>query len=412
MPEDLEDEESEPQNETADEQEVFLLPYGADGLIDSAIRLGKKLLKLPRCSQDERATLEKAICALRQLPKVTPELAVEYGFSYRDSTDDLHYWSVYFDETELKWSAGGSVYGPAGGDSYTSFQFSLLRGGEDSPIGSRSSWLDWEYDFDQATSIEANDYNPEPDKPDAAAPEAPEVVPVVRYQFDSESQSWRVVDEFQQGLKAFPRLPDPIACLRFGKLKFSTYDDYSGTEVECPNCGKINVLKEDAGEYDSSGLLVGCAGCPCCIAFVQWPTRDEAEAAGDRAQIQMFDIMTTRQQRFDQGCLKSPDQLPEIRDDAFTLEWALEKGNRFNKDEVYTVIKHRGKTIFRELALWEGGFRYRRVADILKKKYGSHLTDVIPTLGGWLYLGGDSFVARWDAEQARKDLFGKEDERA
>jgi hypothetical protein len=407
MPEDLEDEESEPQNETADEQEVFLLPYGADGLIDSAIRLANKLLDLPRCSQDERATLEKALRALRQMPKVTSELAVEYSFSYRDSSDDLHYWSVYFDETELKWSAGGSVYGPAGGDSYTSFQFSLLRGGEDSPIGSRSSWFDWEYDFDQATNIEANDYNPEPDKPDAAAPEAPEVVPVVRYQFDSESQSWRVVDEFQLELKAFPRLPDPIACLRFGKLKFSTYDDYGGTEVECPNCGTINVLEKDRGEYDSSGLLVHCGSCPCCVAFIQWPTQREAEAAGDSAQMKMFDVMTTRQQCFERGRLKSPDQLPDINDEIFRLEWDLENASPSNGNEVYTLIKHKGETIFKELAFWEGGFRYAQVAKILKEKYGSRLTDVIPTPAGWFYLEGDGFIHRWDAEQARKELFGK-----
>ena len=79
-----------------------------------------------------------------------------------------------------------------------------------------------------------------------------------------------------------------------------------------------------------------------------------------------------------------------------------------NGNEVYTLIKHSGETIFKELAFWEGGFRYRQVAEILKKKYGSRLTDLIPTLGGWLYLGGDSFVARGTQKQPEKTYSAKQ----
>lgn len=394
MPEDLEDE-REPNSEGADEDEAFLLPYGAAELIDSAIRLAHKLLEWPGCSQAKRETLEKALFALGELPKVTPKLAVEYGFSYRDSRDDLHYWSVYFDETELKWSAGGYVHGPAGGDSYTSFQFSLFRGGEDSQMGGRSYWFDWEYDVDQATSIEANDYSPEPDVPE---------IPVVRYQLHQGTHRWVVVDEFQlTAAKSFPKLTDAIACVRFAKIRFSTYDDCAGTEIECPNCGEINVLEKDDGEYSSDGLSVACESCPCALAVIHWPTRKEAEAAGDRSTVEVFDIMSTHQQRFQRSCLKSPDQLPDIENETFTLEWDLED----NGNEVYTLIKHKDKTIFKELAFWEGGFRYGQVAKILKEKYGARLTDVIPTPAGWFYLEGDGFIHRWDAEMARKELFGK-----
>jgi len=47
------------------------------------------------------------------------------------------------------------------------------------------------------------------------------------------------------------------------------------------------------------------------------------------------------------------------------------------------------------------------VAKILKEKYGSRLTDVIPTPAGRFYLEGDGFIHRLDAEQVRKELFGK-----
>jgi hypothetical protein len=171
MSDDLENEDIESEDELADAEE-FLITRVADRLIDGAAELAKKLLELPMCSEDQRAALEKAISALGRLPKPTADLVVEYGFSYRGSYDDAHYWSVYFDETELKWSAGGYIHGPAGGDSYTSFQLSLFRGGEDWPIGSAEAWLDWKCNFDCAVDISANDYNPETNTSATDEPEA------------------------------------------------------------------------------------------------------------------------------------------------------------------------------------------------------------------------------------------------
>ena len=225
----------------------------------------------------------------------------------------------------------------------------------------------------------------------------------VRYEYDSEQDRWLVRKHSPPSRpKVFPNLTDPLACLRFRNLTFSTYDYCPGAQIECPNCGHLNILKKYDGEYSSDGLLVHCDECPCSIAFIAWPTRQDAIAAGARSTVRMFDIMESRDRKFQRDCLRSPSQLPDIDDEDFTLMWDTQKVD----GEMYTLLKHGDTVIFKEIAFFEGGFRYKEVAEVLKEKYGERLKDLMPTPSGWLYLGGDSLPALWDAKKARTALFG------
>jgi hypothetical protein len=145
----------EEEDDLADEDDVeyeqeFLIDESMRDLIDAAVWLAGRLLTNPACSSGQGATLAKALLGLARLPRSTPGLTVDFGFSVSCGGDgDARYWSVHLDETELMWSAGGYIHGPNGGDSFTSFQLSLLRGVDDVPLGSASAWLELK---DYATS--------------------------------------------------------------------------------------------------------------------------------------------------------------------------------------------------------------------------------------------------------------------
>jgi hypothetical protein len=126
----------------AEFEQEFLIDESYRDLIDGAVWLAGRLLTNPACTSDQSATLAKALLGLARLPRPTPGLTVEFGFSASwDGGGDTRYWSVHLDETELMWSAGGYIRGPNGGDSFTSFQLSLLRGANDVPLGSANAWL-------------------------------------------------------------------------------------------------------------------------------------------------------------------------------------------------------------------------------------------------------------------------------
>ena len=86
---------------------------------------------------------------------------MDYGFGLRDGKDNLYYWAIHFDDTELMWTAGGSEMGPGGSDSYTSFQLSLLRGGKDNATGAVDAWYEMHRNISRATSFEIEDNSDE-----------------------------------------------------------------------------------------------------------------------------------------------------------------------------------------------------------------------------------------------------------
>jgi hypothetical protein len=229
------------------------------------------------------------------------------------------------------------------------------------------------------------------------------------YRYDSQSGSWSNTHdaEHARAQTTFPHYSDHFERLRFTLLHFSIYDAWEGADVECPNCGWRGTLRKN-GEWSEFGIESECDDCSQVLAYVAFPTHAEAVAAGDNSTVKMFEIMDSRTERFERTSLKTVDQLPEIDEQEFVLNWHTVERTETDR-ESYTLIQHNDHVIFRELAFFEGGFRYEPVARILKQKYGDRLKDVVPTHMGWLFLGGDSYSAMREAEDARQLLFGKPD---
>jgi hypothetical protein len=72
---------------------------------------------------------------------------------------------------------------------------------------------------------------------------------------------------------------------------------------------------------ESDHLELLCDNCYEPVACVWFPTKAEAEAAGDKATLAMFDAMESNWHRHTQQRLKSADQLPEIDSDEIFLTW-------------------------------------------------------------------------------------------
>ena len=154
------EEETEVESER-DSEDEFLIAESSRVLIDSAVWLAGRLLTHPACTREKRAALAKALVGLTRLPRSTPGLTVDFGFSIQQADGDPRYWSVSLDETELMWSAGGYVHGPMGGDSFTSFQLSLLRGSQDTPIGDVGAWLELKQHLKKNIDVTADDASDE-----------------------------------------------------------------------------------------------------------------------------------------------------------------------------------------------------------------------------------------------------------
>jgi|HubBroStandDraft_5_1064220.scaffolds.fasta_scaffold27558_3 hypothetical protein len=146
--------------EDTDREDQFLITRSSRELIESAVRLIGELSKHPSCTPKQRNALATAMVGFTRLPKTTPGLSVDFGFSIR-AGGDLRYWSVHFDDRTLMWSVGGCVHGPYGSDSFTSFQLSLLHRSQDNPIGDAEIWLELDEYLTEEIDVQANDMSDE-----------------------------------------------------------------------------------------------------------------------------------------------------------------------------------------------------------------------------------------------------------
>jgi len=105
--------------------------------------------------------------------------------------------------------------------------------------------------------------------------------------------------------------------------------------------------------------------------------------------------------RWEAASLKVPEQLPDLKGSALRLTWDLVTGGSKQFD---TVIRHGKREVWREPSLYEGYQRFQDIVDILKVKYGSRLSDVVPTDASALYLYGDSISSIDFVRQIRESL--------
>lgn len=186
-------------------------------------------------------------------------------------------------------------------------------------------------------------------------------------------------------------------------------DDWKSVTLRCEHCGWTGTFME--GGLELRRELAECH-CPRCsggenhevLATVLYPTLEEAAARGDlgsveeRAHIQ---AAVSFRDRFAALKLKNPHLLPAIEDASFVLHWDVIG----QEPDCETVIRHGDRIIAREPAVFEGVHRYRRVAELLRRRYGKALQDLIPTEASRLYLWGDDLSAPEKVEATRREIF-------
>jgi hypothetical protein len=182
----------------------------------------------------------------------------------------------------------------------------------------------------------------------------------------------------------------PSKLVRFRPEYFDYYDDWEQKEIQCPNCLWRGCIGDGVIDLHNGFLDSTCPRCPVMFAVVRYATTDEIRKYGDEADRAGLAIRESRSEIIRKEGLNSPEQLPDIDEPEFRLEWDFETESEPH-DEVYTVIRHNGKPIFKELAFWEGYTRFVKVAEVLCLKYGTRLTDLVPTDRSVLYLYGDDY---------------------
>jgi hypothetical protein len=171
---------------------------------------------------------------------------------------------------------------------------------------------------------------------------------------------------------------------------FNYYEAWQSVELKCPLGHWAGTFKQGAVSYHRD--LMDCS-CPICdpmsnsiLAIVNYPTLDEMRRSGDESAIARAERIEDFQRTFSDGKLKDKDQLPTLDPAPFTLIWDFVDVN----DERFTVIRYEDLALFSEPALWEGYERFAAVCKIVRKKYGSRVKDLVPSLGSELYLYGDA----------------------
>ena len=137
--------------------------------------------------------------------------------------------------------------------------------------------------------------------------------------------------------------------------------------------------------------------------MVALPTIEESKENWDdlsEADRLLVSLVEEGRAEFLARSLKSPDQLPDIEADSFTLAWDVE-GAGFKRE---TVISLGDLCIWREPSGYENFDRFIEVSAILKKKYGRRLTDLIPTQDSEYSLYGDRLHSLRLVADARKKL--------
>ena len=184
-------------------------------------------------------------------------------------------------------------------------------------------------------------------------------------------------------------------------LQTPTYYTYKKHHYQCKNCtwqGLGSELRQ--GELFNELFELDCPSCSESVTFVPYPTTVESRANWDllsdreRAQVKRVETHLTK---FETMSLKTTEQLPDITAPAFSLIW--------DYVDNMTMLRHGETVIFSEPALYEGYERFEEVALILKERYGTALTDLVPSQASWFYLYGDAISSSSRLQKFRRITF-------
>ena len=165
--------------------------------------------------------------------------------------------------------------------------------------------------------------------------------------------------------------------------------------MTCRKCGWQGTSKQADLEIGSLSFHYDCPKCSKALAVFDHTSHLETKqmaAKGNEKAKRALPRVLSREEflaRASESELKTPDQLPDLEGEEIVIEWDFED-SKPGEDDNWTVLRHEGKEIWREIAYYEGLDRYREVATILIEKYADRLVGFPATSDSFLYLYGDN----------------------
>ncbi len=189
--------------------------------------------------------------------------------------------------------------------------------------------------------------------------------------------------------------------------RFNYYSDWKIKVLHCNKCGWEGTFEKGYVEPFDEGMECTCPRCEWqvapILAMVLYPTDAETEANWDKiseAEKEEHIRHKRLRERWKETILKATSQLPDIDGDnlIFTWDFTIEGNDRWN------IIHYKEKVIWKEIAIYESAERFSMVAEILQKKYGPRIADLVPTDASYTWLYGDSLRSEYKVEEARRKL--------
>ena len=177
------------------------------------------------------------------------------------------------------------------------------------------------------------------------------------------------------------------------------YYDYDGSAtIACPACGWSGTCSENE-DYFSEVLDIRCPDCDKMLLIVPYPTHAEtrkAAAEGIDAAKKNLKLVEEREAFFaraEEHSLTSPSLLPDLEGNELIIEWDFDEKAKSTGGDRWTVLRHKGQEIWREVAFYEGINRFEEVLWILREKYGNCMAELRPTEDILIYLQCDDLRA-------------------
>ena len=189
------------------------------------------------------------------------------------------------------------------------------------------------------------------------------------------------------------------------KTNWNYYDDWKSAEFDCPVC-KWHGLGSDlrGGNVFAECFDFRCPSCGDIILVFPFPTFEECHANWDKlseSERKSVEASERHYEEFNRRKLREPSQLPDIQEPSFTLIWEIEGRD----SHLNNVIRHGDTVIFAEPACYESYDRFIEVAEILRRRYGTAIRDLVPTERSEFYLYGDRLSAPEIVKDERKRIF-------
>jgi len=177
------------------------------------------------------------------------------------------------------------------------------------------------------------------------------------------------------------------------------YYTYSTVEYECKLCGWKGLGKDTLlGEGFSELFEFDCPECHENIGCISYPTIAETIKYGNAEERIEAKKRNEWMVEVEKMRLKSITQLPNIEDDS--IDFTITKSDN---DQDYLVVLFNRQEIWREIRTYEYFERFIEIGNLLKKKYGKKMVDLIPE-GDDEYLYGDSLSSVSLIEEFRSNL--------